>query len=218
MKPKKVLMITYRFLPFYSPSAQRVGKFAKYLPQFGWEPYILTSGPGTDRVEKLAGIGNGLRVIRAREIIDTGYEITRPRQGRSDSQPVKKPSFPKELVRRLKGIVKRCTFIPDEHFSWIPSAVIKGWRLIQKEHIDAIFSSSPPPSGHVVALILKILTRKPWVADFRDPWPYSRHYLGADPPSRWALTRVLERICWKKSDRKVFVSDTWAKTQAEVHG
>ena len=33
-----------------------------------------------------------------------------------------------------------------------------------------MYSSSPPNSGQVLGLMLKRVTRVPWIADFRDPW------------------------------------------------
>ena len=39
---KKVLIIAYYWPPAGGAGVQRVLKFAKYLPKFGWEPVILT--------------------------------------------------------------------------------------------------------------------------------------------------------------------------------
>ena len=39
---RKVLVITYYWPPAGGPGVQRVLKFVKYLPHFGWEPIILT--------------------------------------------------------------------------------------------------------------------------------------------------------------------------------
>ncbi len=44
---KKALIITYYWPPSGGPGVQRVLKFAKYLPEFGWEPIILTVKNGT---------------------------------------------------------------------------------------------------------------------------------------------------------------------------
>ncbi len=43
---RKVLIITYYWPPAGGPGVQRVLKFAKYLPEFGWEPLILTVAHG----------------------------------------------------------------------------------------------------------------------------------------------------------------------------
>ena len=43
---KRVLMITYYWPPAGGPGAQRVVKFARYLPEFGWEPIVVTVDGG----------------------------------------------------------------------------------------------------------------------------------------------------------------------------
>ena len=42
---KKVLIITYYWPPSGGAGVQRWLKFAKYLPEIGWQPIILTVGP-----------------------------------------------------------------------------------------------------------------------------------------------------------------------------
>ena len=39
---KKVLLITYYWPPSGGPGVQRILKFAKYLPDFGFQPLVLT--------------------------------------------------------------------------------------------------------------------------------------------------------------------------------
>ena len=41
----KVLIITYYWPPSGGAGVQRWLKFSKYLPEFGWEPVILTVDP-----------------------------------------------------------------------------------------------------------------------------------------------------------------------------
>ena len=40
--PNKVLIIAYHFPPDAAVGALRPQKFVKYLPEFGWKPYVLT--------------------------------------------------------------------------------------------------------------------------------------------------------------------------------
>ena len=39
---KKILIISYYYHPDLAVGAMRAVKFAKYLPENGWEPVILT--------------------------------------------------------------------------------------------------------------------------------------------------------------------------------
>ena len=42
---KKVLILSYYFPPLGMGGTQRAAKFAKYLPEFGWEPTVVTTLP-----------------------------------------------------------------------------------------------------------------------------------------------------------------------------
>ena len=60
--------------------------------------------------------------------------------------------------------------VPDPQVTWVPGAFLKGLSLIRKERPAVMYSSSPPNSGQVLGLMLKRVTKIPWIADFRDPW------------------------------------------------
>ena len=58
--------------------------------------------------------------------------------------------------------------IPDIFWGWIPLTIIKGLRLIKRYDIDVIYVSSPPFSSAVVGVLLKLITGKPLILDYRD--------------------------------------------------
>ena len=66
-------------------------------------------------------------------------------------------------------------FIPDAKIGWIPYAVKAGKHIINNEKPDIIFSSSPPPTVHLIARALTRWSKIKWVADFRDPWTEIYH-------------------------------------------
>ena len=55
-------------------------------------------------------------------------------------------------------------------FLEVPGALVRSLYLIRKERVSLVYSSSPPNSGQVLALLVKRLAGRPWVADFRDEW------------------------------------------------
>ena len=69
--------------------------------------------------------------------------------------------------------LKESIFIPDGEIGWRPFAGLKGLRIIRKEKIDLIYSTSCPYTDHLIGYFLKKWTGRPWVADFRDPWSLS---------------------------------------------
>lgn len=50
---KTVLVISQNFPPAGGPGVQRVTKFAKYLPDFNWKPYVLTISSDYHRIHGL---------------------------------------------------------------------------------------------------------------------------------------------------------------------
>ena len=169
MREKKVLVLAYYFPPLGMGGVQRVAKFAKYLPLFGWKPLVLT----VKDVEYLVLDPSLLKELPSEvEIFRTGSfdplrilfiwrRLWGKRKQKDDSV--------------LTGSGKRTRlsswfYFPDNKAGWIPNALIKGLALYRKERFDLIFSTSPPPSLHLTGYLLKLFTKVPWIADFRDPW------------------------------------------------
>ena len=64
----KVLIITYYWPPSGSSGVQRILKFTKYLPQFGWQPIILT-------VNKYPLVNEGDQMIQIADINFSEKEV-----------------------------------------------------------------------------------------------------------------------------------------------
>ena len=60
--------------------------------------------------------------------------------------------------------------VPDPQIAWVPWAVVKSIYIAQREGVEVIYTTSPPNSSQILGLLLKKTLRKPWIADFRDPW------------------------------------------------
>ena len=61
-------------------------------------------------------------------------------------------------------------FIPDARRFWIKPSVRFLRKYLQENPVDAIISTGPPHSMHLIAWRLKKHFNIPWIADFRDPW------------------------------------------------
>jgi hypothetical protein len=65
---KKVLIITYYWPPSGGAGVQRWLKFAKYLPQYGWEPIIYTPENPDFAIEDaslMKDVAPGLQVLKS---------------------------------------------------------------------------------------------------------------------------------------------------------
>jgi len=147
---KKVLMIAYQYPPLGGGGVFRTLKFTKYLPQFGFQPYVLT-------------VKNPMYVTKDRTLL-------------REIPPIVKVfrtfSFEHRVLRapRLLNIDLKWFYTPDVNIGWLPFAVHTGVKIIKKENIDAIFATSPIWTSLLVGFLLKKTTKKPLVIDFRDPW------------------------------------------------
>ncbi len=201
MKQKRVLVIAYYFPPMGMGGVQRVAKFVKYLPLYGWKPRMLT----VKRVEYLAEDTSLLKDVPPQ------VEITRT----SSLDPLRAWFLVKNIFRRETdnhklvksygaGISRFLSwlFFPDNKVGWIPFALTKALYLCRREKFDLIFSTSPPPSLHLTAYLLKLLTGIPWVADFRDPWV--GYTFQTFPTSLHAfLKNRMERLIINRADRVI---------------
>ena len=148
---KKVLMIAYHFPPIAGGGVFRTLKFTKYLPDFNWQPIVLSvkKSKFSQVDETLLGeIPDAAKVHRTNTV-----ESKIHRWGAS-----------------FIGINPKWYQIPDAFLGWLPFALLKAKQIIKKEKPDVIYSTSPTVISHLVAMMLKKETDLPWVADFRDPW------------------------------------------------
>ena len=202
---KKVLIVSYYFPPSGGPGVQRVLKFVKYLPEFGWQPVVLTvrDGDYPARDESLLTEIPKHAVVHRTKIFEP-YRLYRTLTGKPANAPVDVENIPQSgkknsLMESAAEFVRSTFFIPDARIGWYPYAVPEGLRIIREEGINAIYSSSPPYTTAVIARKLHRATGVPWIAGFRDPWT---GFLST--PDRWMLPRMvdefLERSVFRDAD------------------
>jgi glycosyltransferase involved in cell wall biosynthesis len=147
---KKVLIIAYHYPPLGGGGVFRTLKFTKYLPKFGYRPYVLT-------------VKNPMYSTKDLTLIE---EIP------PEAKVYRTFSLEHRLLRapRLLNINLKWFYMPDENIGWLPTAVLAGANLIKKENISVIYATSPVWTSLLIGCFLKRKTKKPLVIDFRDPW------------------------------------------------
>jgi glycosyltransferase involved in cell wall biosynthesis len=178
---KKVLILTYYWPPAGGSAVQRWLKFAKYLREFGWEPIIYTAGNGEypeHDPDNEKDIPEGITILK--QPIWEPYQLYKRFIGQKKNEKVnvsflsekKKPA----LTERISVWIRGNFFIPDARCFWIKPSVKYLTQWIKKNPVDAIVSSGPPHSMHLIAMGLKKNLLTPWIADFRDPWTKIDYY------------------------------------------
>ena len=207
---KKVLIITC--LPWATP---RIPGLARYLPEFGWEPIILTP-PLTTRPEAW------LRVVETpyRDSLGLLKKLLRISPEADDLRREVKGKLGIKAARPLLDfLLTRGSEIinyPDSRKGWMPFAIEAGSRVIKEEKVTAILSSSSPVTSAVIARELKTRHGIPWVADFRDLWSQLHGY--SYGPLRRLIDRRLELKTLIDVDALVTVSQPWADKLSRLHG
>jgi len=213
---KKALIITYYWPPSGGAGVQRWLKFSKYLREYGWEPIIYTpENPEYPAIDPslMNDIPEGIQVIK--HPIWEPFDIYKRLIGMKKNDRLaagflsekKKPSKIQNLMVWIRGNF----FIPDARMFWIKPSIrfLKCW--LKENQVDAIVSTGPPHSMHLIALGLKRATGLPWLADFRDPWTRIDFYHDLRL-TQWADSRHhrLEKAVLMQADRLVTVSYNWA--------
>lgn len=172
---KKVLIITYYWPPSGGSGVQRWLKMSKYLPKFGWQPVIYTAKDAEYPVEDLSLEKDICQeAIVLRQPIVEPYNIYKRFLGIKKENKIKagflsedeRPSVKENISRWIRGNF----FIPDARCWWIKPSAKFLLRYLKEHPVDAIISTGPPHSMHLIAMKLHKKTNIPWIADFRDPW------------------------------------------------
>lgn len=196
---------------------QRWVKMARYLHEFGWKPVIYTVENGEQSVldHTLADtLPVGLEVIR-RPIWEP-YGAYRNMLGMGKDEKInaaflqekKKKSWLQELAVWIRGNF----FIPDARKFWIKPSISYLSDYLKMHPVDAIISTGPPHSMHLIALGVKKQSGIPWIADFRDPWTKIDYYTSLHLTKRADKKHhALEQMVLTQADKVVTVSKSWAK-------
>jgi len=224
---KKVLVITYYWPPTGGSGVQRWVKFSKYLRRFGWEPVIYTpKNPEQLAVDEslLKELPEDLTVLK-RRIVEP-YNMYRKLFGggaASKGEGVnplnqQKKSFKQKLAVFLRGNL----FFPDPRAGWVDPSVRYLTRYLKENPVDAIVTTGPPHSMHLIGMKLHARTGIRWIADFRDPWTemhYFKH-MGLLPWNAARHRRVEQKVL-DEADAVIAVSapvrdDFQARTSTPV--
>ena len=173
---RRVLLVTYYFPPAGGVPGQRVLKFARYLPSFGYLPTVVTVKPehaayGATDESLLAQIPEEVEIVRTRSWDPLSTYARLRGLKKAEVSSVSMATDPeKNWMRGLDRWIRGNIFLPDARAGWVPYAVGASRKLIRKVNYSAIITSGPPHSTHLVGKRLKAQTGIPWIADFRDPW------------------------------------------------
>lgn len=225
----KVCIIASYFPPTITAGVFRPLKFVKYLRRYDWEPVVLTAH-SLKHLRKdeslIKDIPKGIKVYYS-YAVDSVY-LENKLYEKLFSNCTNKDYRKTRIVYLIRKFFKRVLFtpvqrffhdwvyVPDRMIGWLPFSLWKAWNLVEKEKIEIIYTTSPPHSTQLIGLLIKKLTNKPWIADFRDPWTqnFTKFY-------RYRIQKkieeFLEKLVLENADRILVTSRGYADDMIEKY-
>ena len=208
----RVLFISYFWPPAAKASMHWQLKVVKHLPEFGWEPVVLTveneSFEARDET-LLREINPDLEIIRAKSL--EPFNIYRKVLGKDPNKPlVASETMSKtdqSLAHKLSLWIRLNLFVPDARVGWYFPAVQAASKYLKNNKVDAIVSVGPPHSCHLINYKLSKKFGIPSIPLLQDPWFDIVYYRDLERSSiTEKIDRRFERNVLRNSAQTVFVN------------
>lgn len=158
MNRRNVLVVSYYFPPMGLSGVQRTLKFVKYLPEYGWNPIVLTTSP-----KSYYAFDEELH----KEIDESVIKVYRT----GENTKLKVRKFPSNHIIQNFGRYLASFFLqPDTKILWKRKAIDLGRKVLSENNVDVIFATAPPFTDFLVAHQLSKEFNIPFVIDYRDVW------------------------------------------------
>jgi hypothetical protein len=216
---KRVLIITYYWPPSAGSGVQRWLKFSKYLHLYGYEPVIFTpENPDFDlRDPELER-----EVPKTAEVLKfpiwEPYQLLRMLGGKKGGNPsLILEKSQKSLLDKIAIWLRANLLVPDPRKFWIKPSINFLGQILKQNQFQAVITTGPPHSMHLIGLGLKERFGTPWLADFRDPWS-TWEFLDTLPMLSVVKSRhrKLENKVFAKADALCTISPTFQKEMQEL--
>jgi glycosyltransferase involved in cell wall biosynthesis len=175
----KILLVSMYWPPAGGAGVQRPLKFATHLPALGIETHVLApDDPKWIHRDEEQPEPAQASVHRAKYVGPRGRRVAEELHGAGTL----------ERTARMALLTYRRVLVPDENVTWNATAIPAAIHIVRESGIDAVVTTSPPNSVHLLGAAVKRATGARWVADLRDSMSRS-----ADRPVERFAARAKER-------------------------
>lgn len=208
---REILLISYFFPPAGGGGVIRALKLAKYLPEFGYAPVVLAADDPryADDPALLEQVPPCVRVYRV-PVSDPFAGLAGLYKKFKSRETENRGSYEKADTRESFGARLRRVFsFPDPQFHFFRPALSAFFRIPDTYRLQAVISTAPPYTSHVLGVRLSKITRLPLVLDYRDAWTYNP-FGGPPTPLHAFGWRLAERRVLSAASAVVTVTDAMA--------
>ena len=220
---RRVGLVAYWYPPRQAAGALRAAALARYLPAFGWQPVVVTVRPGSS-LHMPPGVATRDDVPPpALATTDRAWHAlaaaaVEALRGSAALEPLKTENVlagRRPHARAAHWIYRHWLSFPDDAWPWLVDRRTVA-RVFAAHRVEAVISTSPPPTAHLVAAAAARRLDVPWIADYRDPWSQRSAWRRA-----WPLAGVearLERHTLAQASEVVTVSAPIAENLGRLLG
>jgi len=204
----RVLFLAFYFPPAQSSACVRTWNMAKYLARLGWEvtvvtpdPYVWRNADIAERVtlelreEGIARISTGLK-----------WRCLSP-----DHLRCWNDGFGWVLGGLCRNVARRMGI--DRAFGWTKE-VMRACSGLTRDDVDVILATGDPFSAFMLAKRLSDKLQRPYILDYRDPWPTHDETV----PFRRLAVRRLEQDLIAGAKSVIAISGSLLRCSPEIDG
>ena len=197
---RRLLLVSYHFPPVGGAGVQRPAKFARYLPEFGWDVSVLqAANPSVPLLDRslLEALPSDTVMVAARTF-EPSYAA---KQAAPSADTAGLMPRGRSAARRALRAGASLLLQPDAQVLWLPDAVRRGRQLLRRMPHDAILATAPSYTNLLVGALLSRSSGLPLISDFRDEWDLSSTYWENAPRAALALAvqRRMQRFVYRRS-------------------
>ncbi len=209
---KNILIVTYYWPPSGAAAVQRWLKIALELKKTGHNPVIVTTKNGDyPQIDEslLEVIPKDLKVIKTNSInYGKIFKLfTREKKLPYGNMAAKTND---NWIKKVFYWIRMNLIVPDARIGWVPFALKASQKELALQKFDAVITTGPPHSSHIVGYFLKKRFGIKWISDFRDPWT---NIIYNQKSKRNSITVKLDKYLEGKivdnSDYTFLVSKSW---------
>jgi glycosyltransferase involved in cell wall biosynthesis len=209
---KKLLFITYFWPPSGKATLHWPLKIIKHLPEFGWQPSVLTAEEDSFSYKDeslIKEVSPDLQVFKSKSV--EPFDLYKKFTGKKKDEPLiaseTVSSENQSFSHKLSMWIRFNIFIPDARVGWLLSAVPKGKEILANDNFDAVVSLGPPHSTHLAGYRLSKKFKLPFIPVLIDPWVDIVYYKSAKRSKvSIKVDNYLERKVLKYASKVVFVT------------
>jgi hypothetical protein len=210
-----VVLLAYYYPPLAGVASERAAAFRRHLRRLGWQPVVVTARDGFYHRAADLSVDEDDVVRTAnpelsrflRKMYRGGGDATENRAvTHAGSGTIVTPTVTGRIGSQARRLVRDWLYIPDAQIGWVPFAASAAMNVLAHHDRAVLYSTSVPFSAHLAALGAWRRTRRPWIAEFRDPWSTSVSPMRSPNGLRTRFDCQLERLIVMRADHVVVTS------------